>query len=138
MNEIRAISHDQFVQMYRSGELYVKVNGSKAGDLVMSEFGAKPYCLAHSFWTWTSIVMLIPLPIALLFVKWYLAVACFLIGAVVYQAARKSAREFVLSNMLERVDFWDYALLHGGAKMYSADDCELSSEFLERMAKKFP
>lgn len=135
--EKKLVSYQQFLVGYKSGEILVLVNKSKAGDFVMSEFGDKHNKRAHQFWTWTGLVILIPLPITLfIFQGWLYAIGSFILGLIVSSAARKSSEKFVLENMLGSEDFWDYVLMHGGAKMQDVQGNEIVSEFLNKMKNK--
>ena len=132
------INYQQFLEGYKTGEVTVLVNNSKAGDFVMSKFGDKHNKPAHLFFTWLGIILIVPLPIILLIVYgWIYAVGSFIIGLMINSAARKSASQFVLQNMLENEDFWDYVLLHKGAIIQDKQGNEITSEFLDRMAEKY-
>lgn len=134
----KLINYQQFLEGYKSGEFSVLVNKSKAGDFVMSKFGDRHNKPAHLFWTWLGIIMIIPLPIILLiFQGWISALGSFIFGLMINGAARKSASQFVLQNMLESEDFWNYVLLHKGAIIQDKQGNEITSEFLDRMAKKY-
>jgi len=128
------ITHSEFVEGYKQRKYLVYVAKNKAGDFVMSEYGQRRYSLAHQFWSWLGIISTWLLPIGLLFISWIYALISFLLGLVITSAARKSAQEFVLQNMLESEDFWDYALLHGGAEITDEQGNSISSKFLEKMA----
>jgi len=65
------------------------------------------------------------------------ALGSIVIGLMVHRAARKSASQFVLQNMLESEDFWNYVLLHKGAVILSKEGIEATSEFLEKMGEKY-
>lgn len=135
---IKLINYQQFLDSYKTGEVTVLVNNSRAGDFVMSKFGDKHNKPAHLFFTWLGIILIVPLPIILLIVYgWIHAVGSFIIGLVINSAARKSASQFVLQNMLESEDFWDYVLLHKGAIIQDQQGNEITSEFLDIMAKKY-
>lgn len=134
----KLIDYQQFLQRYKAGEFAVLVNKSKAGDFVMSKFGDKHNKPAHLFFTWLSIILIVPLPIILLIVYgWIHVVGSFIIGLMINAAARKSASRFVLRNMLESENFWDYVLLHKGAIIQDKQGNKITSEFLDRMAKKY-
>jgi len=97
----------------------------------MSEFADKNNKRAHQFWTWAGLTMLIPVAIILLISKgWIYAVSSFVLGLVINNAAKKSAEQFVLQNMIESEDFWHYALLHKGAMMRDAQGNEIITDFL--------
>lgn len=135
--EKKLVSYQQFLEGYKAGEIMVLVNKSKAGDFVMSEFGDKHNKLAHQFWTWTGLAMLIPIPIILLIIQgWVYAIGAFIFGLIINKAARRSAEQFVLRNMVESEDFWDYALMHEGAIMRDSHGNEVTSAFLNRMENK--
>ncbi|OGK38370.1 hypothetical protein A3F03_01455 [Candidatus Roizmanbacteria bacterium RIFCSPHIGHO2_12_FULL_41_11] len=134
----KLINYQQFLEGYKTNEFAVLVNKSKAGDFVMSKFGDKYNKPAHLFFTWLGIILIVPLPIILLiFYGWIHAVSSFIIGLMINSAAKKSASQFVLQNMLESEDFWDYVLLHKGAIIQDKQGNEITSEFLDRMAKKY-
>ena len=136
--EKKLIDFHQFLQGYQTGEFEVLINKSKAGDFVMSKFGDKHNKPAHLFFTWLSIILIVPLPIILLiFYGWINAVGTFIIGLMINKAARKSASQFVLQNMLDSEDFWNYVILHKGAIIHDKSGKEITSEFLDRMVKKY-
>ena len=81
---------------------------------------------------------MIPLAILLFIFKgWIYAVVTFIIGMIVSKVAFKSASEFVLENMQESEDFWDYVLMHKGAIMRDTQGNEITSAFLDKMENKF-
>lgn len=134
----KLIDYQRFLEGYKTGELTVLVNNSKAGDFVMSKFGDKHNKPAHLFFIWLGIILIVPLPIIfLVFFGWIHAVGSFILGLMINSAARKSASQFVLQNMMENEDFWDYVLLHKGAIIQDKQGNEITSEFLDRMAKKY-
>jgi hypothetical protein len=55
---------------------------------------------------------------------------------MISNAARKSASQFVLQNMLESEDSWNWVLLHKGAVIQDREGNEITSEFVERLAKQ--
>lgn len=130
------INYQQFLEGYRIGIITVLVNKSKAGNFVMSKFGSKYNKPAHLFWTWLAIIMIIPLPIIfLIFKTWVHAFGILIIGLLIRDSARKSATQFVLTNMLENEDFWDFILLHKGATLKDTEGNAITSEFLDRMTE---
>ena len=130
----RVITHRQFKEGYATGDILVSINESKAGDFVMSSFGDKYNKPAHLFFTWLGILLAVPFPIFLwLYFGWGYALGSFLLGFMVNKAARKSASQFCLYNMIENEDFWDYILLHNGATLKDMNDNVLESAFLNRM-----
>lgn len=134
----KSISYQQFLEGYNAGELAVIVDRFKAGNFVLSEHADKKNKAAHLFWTWLGIIMVVPIPIVLIIShKWIFAICAFLLGLIITNAARKSAARFVLQNMLENENYWDYVLLHKGARIQDNEGNEVTSEFLDRMAKKF-
>lgn len=134
----KTISYQQFLEAYKAGEITVLVNSSKAGDFVMSKFGDKHNKPAHLFWTWLSILLIFPAPIILwVLLGWVHALGSFVLGLMISAVARRSASQFVLQNMIENEDFWDYVLLHKGAIIQDKEGNEIESEFLDRMSKKY-
>jgi len=133
---MKTLNHQQFIDQYKSGEITVLSNKNKAGDFVLSKFADKYNKPAHLFWTWIAIIIAIPLTIVLLFIHWSYAIASFILGAIINGAARKTAAQFVLGNMLESEEFWNYVLLHKGAKITDKDQNEITSAFLYKMAQE--
>lgn len=134
----KLITYQEFIDGYKVGEFRVLVNEWKAGDFVESDFADKHYKPAHLFWSWTGILLTIPLPVIfLIWFNWIYAIGSFIFGAIVISAARKSDRQFILQNMLENEDFWNYVLLHNGAIIRDKQGNNVGSEFLDRMEKKF-
>ena len=131
------ITHQEFVDRYGSGGLTVMVSKWRAGDFIMSSYANRRYKAAHVFWTCLGVIVAIPLSIVLLFFRWYIAPISFVVGLIIVSAARRTAGQFVMQNMLESEDFWDYVLVHGGAEMLDEDGKELHSAFLDRMSKRF-
>lgn len=133
------LTHNEFVERYKAGDFTVHVNKWKAGDFILSEYADKHYKPAHLFWSWTGIILAIPLPIALLFfTSWKYSLCSFFLGFLIVGASRKSAAQFVLQNMLEDEDFWNYVLLHGGAKIRDENNNEIYSGWLKEMREKHP
>ncbi len=134
----KTISYQKFLERYKAGEIAVLVDKSKVGDFVLSEFADKHNKPAHLFWTWLGILLVFPTPIVLWFLfSWIHALGSFVLGLMINSAARKSASQFVLQNMLENEDFWDYVLLHKGAIIQDKEGNEIQSEFLDKMSKKY-
>jgi len=134
----KLIDYQQFLQGYKTGEFTVLVNQATAGDFVMSKFGDKHNKPAHIFWTLLGVILTFLLPIILLvFQNWIYAIASFVLGLSIRSAARKSERQFVLQNMMESEDFWDYILLHKGAEIKDKKGIDLTSEWLDKMGKEY-
>jgi hypothetical protein len=134
---MKYISHSDFVQLYNKGVLTVAINKSKAGDFVLSEHSDTRYKIAHNFWSWLGLLLVVPAAAVLLFFNWVYAVASFISGLIIVSAARKSAAQFVLEQMIDNEDFWNYVLLHKGANIRDKDNEEIYSEWLQTMANKF-
>lgn len=132
------ITHKEFVEGYESGRFSVAVNKNTAGDFVLSNFADKHNKPAHYFWSWLGILLVLPIPIVLLYFSWIYSLVSFISGLIISSAARKSAGQFVLQNMLNNEDFFEYVLLHQGAIVTDEHGKELRSEFLTRMQSKYP
>lgn len=130
------ITYREFTEKYKKGELLIAIKENKAGDFVLSDFADKHNKPAHNFWTWAGIILILPAPLILLFIDWKYAIGCFIIGFMIHKAARKSATQFVLQNMVENEDFFEYVLLHGGASIQDKNGNTVSSAFLNKMAGK--
>jgi len=133
---MQTITHQNFVNEYKAGKLQILIDKSKVGDFILSSHADKHYKPAYLFWTWLGIILLVPVPIILLFYHWYYSVIAFFIGFIVFKASRKSGAQFVIENMISNEDFWDYILLHKGAKITDNNSNEIVSEFLARMENK--
>jgi hypothetical protein len=133
----KLINFQEFVAEYNSHKYTVLVDNAKAGDFVLSEFADKHNKPAHIIYSWLAIALLIPVPITLwILYGWIWAIASFLLGLLVKSAVKKTAVQFVMQNMLENEDFWEYVLLHKGAEIQDKEGNEIGSAFLNRMAKK--
>jgi len=132
------LTHNEFVERYKTGDLTVYVNKIKAGDFILSKYADKHYKPAYLFWSWLSFILMFPLPIALLFfTSWIHALGSFIWGLTLRGANQRSAVEFVLQNMLENEEFWNYVLLHGGAKIKDKNNNEIYSAWLKEMEEKY-
>lgn len=134
--EEKIITHQQFVDGYKAGEIIASIDRSKAGDFVLSDLADKHNKPAHLFWSWGGIILAIPLPLILIFINWRYSVIPFILGLIIISASRKTADQFVLKNMLENESFFEYVLLHGGAKITDGQGNEIKSSFLEKMGEK--
>lgn len=126
MNKTKTISHDTFVKGYKTGEYLVYINKSKAGDFVLSKVADKHNKPAHIFWTWTGIVLTFPLPIILLFFSWVYSIVSFILGLIIVSSSRKSAEQFVMQNMIDDKNFWEYVLMNKGAKIENRNGDEIA------------
>ncbi len=132
----KALNYQEFIEKYKVGEITILVDKNRAGDFVLSKLADKYNKPAHLFWTWLGIIVAIPLSIVLLFIHWPYAIASFVLGALINSAARKTAAQFVLQNMMESEEFWNYVLLHKGAKILDKDHNEIASAFLHKMEQE--
>ncbi len=133
---MNTISYKKFVEGYKIGKFSVAINKNKAGNFVLSNFADKQNKLAHYFWSWLGILLMAPIPIALLFFNWIYSPISFILGLTIVSASRKSAMRFVLQNMLDDEDFFEYVLLHQGAIITDEYGEELQSEFLKGIQLK--
>lgn len=130
----KTITFQEFLAGHKNGDFTIAVNKSKAGDFVLSPHANKYNKPAHLFWSWLGLILFLPLALVLLFLDWKYALISFILGIFITQGAQKSTARFVAENMLESEDFWDYTLLHHGAKILDKDGNELMSTFLKKMA----
>ena len=126
MKNSTMISHETFVKGYRAGEYLVYIDKYKAGDFVMSKVADKNNKRAHIFWSWTGIVLTIPLPIILVFSSWVYSIASFILGLLVVSSSRKSAEQFVMENMINDKYFWEYVLMYKGARIVDKKGKEIT------------
>jgi hypothetical protein len=113
----KTITHQEFIDGYKAGKFNVLVNKNKAGNFVLSNFADQHNKPAHLFWSWGGILLSFPLPIIFIFINWKFSVLFFIVGLIIISTSRKTASQFVLQNMIEDAIFFDYVLLHGGAKI---------------------
>ena len=123
--EEKIITYQQFIDGYKTGKIIVSIDKSKAGDFVLSDFADKHNKPAHLFWSWGGIVLTILLPIILFFINWHYSIISLIFGLIIVNASRKSAGQFVLQNMLENESFFEYVLLHRGAKITDGQGKEI-------------
>ena len=126
MKNTLMISHNAFVKGYRAGEHLVYINKNKAGDFVMSKVADKHNKLAHIFWSWTGIILTFPLPIILLFFSCIYSIVSFVLGLMIVSSSRKSAEQFVMQNMIDDKNFWEYVLMYKGAKIENKNGEEIT------------
>lgn len=111
----RTITHKEFVESYKKGELFVSVDKWRAGDFVLSELASKYNKPAYLFWSLLGIILAVPLAIIFLFINWFYSIISFFLGILIIGATRKSACQFVLQNMLDDEFFWGYIITNKGA-----------------------
>lgn len=126
MKNTKMITHEAFVKGYKTGEYLVYINKNKAGDFVLSKVADKHNKPAHIFWTWTGIILAFPLPIILLFFSWAYSIVSFILGLIIISSSRKSAEQFVLQNMIDDKNFWEYVLMYKGAKIENKNGEEIT------------
>ena len=128
---MRYISHREFVSLYEQGQLTVSVDQFKAGDFILSPFSKNHYKYAHYFWNLLGFILLIGGIASIFFINWTIALAAIIIGLVIISAVRKSAGTFVMEQMLDDEEFWDYILLHKGAKIHDLSGETVYSQWLK-------
>src|SRR3989344_4652309 len=134
--ERNTITHSGFVNQFREGKLSLYVVKSKAGNFIMSGYAYKGYKWVLRIFSWTGIILWLPLAIALFFVNWKLAILSFFTGMIIVGLSQNVAGSLAKQNMINNEDFWDYILLHGGAKIVDQNGNDLHSAFLHRMSSK--
>ena len=120
----RSITYQEFVEGYKKGIFTVGVRKNMAGKFVLSKFADKHNKPAYLFWHWFGIILLIPVPIALIFIDWRYMIISFIGGLIINKANQKSAVDFVVQNMLDDQSFCGYVLLQGGTKINDKEDNE--------------
>lgn len=128
-----SINHSEFIDGYKNKSLSILINRNKAADFVLSVFADKRNKSAHYFWSYAAILLVFFLPIVLLFVSWKYSIISFFVGLFVSSASRNSDEQFIVQNMLDNEDFFEYVLLHGGAKILNSKGEEMKSEFINKM-----
>jgi hypothetical protein len=108
MNEenIKYLSHEEFVNEYKNGNLRLLIN-KRLEHALYSPFLDRFEVLAYVFWDYISIALVFIVPIILLFLKksWIYILGSFFMGIIIYKANRKSLEDCVLENMLRNEKF---------------------------------
>jgi len=104
------MTHAEFVEKYRSGQLDVRVNKARVGELVKTKSVAVRFHAAHRFWTWLW-VLSIPFALAcLVWGKWWIALIVLGVGFLLPRVVNRSAYyAFVLERALEDEQFFNDA-----------------------------
>ena len=113
--EEKTITHQQFIEGYKSGRFRILIDKKRVGDFVKTG-RKKPISL---FWLRISLLVGITSPIILpLFTKSYYGLIGMIIGFTGFMLAnhsRESAGDFVLKNMLTDESFFRHILANNGA-----------------------
>ena len=125
MRTKKPITHQSFVEGYKAGKYLVYIDKNRAGDFVLSKPADEHNRLAHLFWSWIGLIVTAPLTIVLFFLSWWYSVVSLIVGLIIVRASRKSAEQFVMQNMLDDKNFWEYVLMYGGAKIKNEKDEEI-------------
>ena len=106
------MTHAEFVERYRLGQLDVRVNRDRVKELVKDRFIAVRYraAAAKRFWTWLWLLCL-PFAIACFFWgKWWIALIVLGVGFLLPLVIKRSAfQAFVLEQALEDEEFFKAA-----------------------------
>ena len=104
------MTHNEFVQGYRSGQLAAHVNKTMAMQLMNTTAVAKRYRAAHLFWSWVWFLS-IPAAIAcFIWTKWWIGIIVLVVGFMLPRAIKESAYQFVLEQALEDEQFFKLAI----------------------------
>ncbi len=104
------MTHQEFIRVYKSGQITVGVNRSLSLRLMRTPFIPKRYRAAYLFWSW---IMMLSFPagiIVVILVKWWAGVMLIVFGLALFFPIRKSACEFVLEHALEDEEFYKWAV----------------------------
>jgi hypothetical protein len=135
---VKTIDHKTFVELYKRDNIDVWVNKSKAGDFVLSKFANKYNKPAYLFWKWTGRLLVFPLPLIFWIVfGWIHAVGSLVLGLMIESANQRSAEQFVLQNMLEDENFWNWVMLHNGAIIKDKEGNKITSIKAEELARNY-
>jgi hypothetical protein len=106
------MTHKEFVEKYKLGEIKVFVNRAKALRAINNGYLPKNYYWAHTFWSWIWFLCL-PFGIIVLFFKWWIGAALLFASIWLGEAVKRSAMEFVLQHTLENEQFFKFAIETG-------------------------
>lgn len=106
-----SMTHAEFVERYRSGQLDVRVNKVRVGELVKARSIAVRFRAAHRFWKWLWLLS-IPFALAcLVWGKWWIALIVLGAGFLLPRVVNRSAYyAFVLERSLEDERFFQDAV----------------------------
>jgi Flp pilus assembly protein TadB len=105
------MTHAEFVEKYRSGQLDVRVNKPRVGELVKTRSISVRFRAAHRFWMWLWLLS-IPFALAcLVWGKWWIALVLLCAGFLLPRLVNRSAYyAFVLERALEDEQFFKDAV----------------------------
>jgi hypothetical protein len=133
---MNTITHKEFIEGYAARKFSVLINKNKAGDFILSKLADKHNKPAYYFWSWLGIIMVLPASIGLFIISWKYSIFSFICGLFIITASKKSSTQFVLQNMIDDEDFFEYVLLHQGAKIIGEQGEEFKSQFITKMELK--
>ena len=103
------MTHAEFVEGYRSGQLEARVDKVLARELVKTKLVGARYRAVHRFWAWLWLLS-IPFAIAcLVWGKWWIALIVLVAGFLLPLAIKQSTNAFVLARALEDEQFFKAA-----------------------------
>ena len=103
------MTHAEFVERYRSGQLEAHVDKVMARKFVKTGVVAARYRAVHRFWAWLWLLS-IPIAIAcLVWGKWWIALIVLAVGLLLPLTVKQSAYAFVLERALENEQFFKAA-----------------------------
>jgi len=104
------MTHAEFVERYRSGQLDVRLDPARVGELVKTRDFPGRFHAAHRFWKW---LWLLSIPVALaclVWGKWWIALIVLGVGFLLPRALNPSAYyAFILQRALENEEFFEAA-----------------------------
>lgn len=121
------LSHSKFVEDYKAGKIQVLFNQHVANHLVESPFADKHNKPAHYFWIYLAFGLSFIAPIALLFINWLYSVGAFILGRMIWGAAKKSAADFASQNMLDDEKFYEHAIRQPGVTITDSNGGQLQT-----------
>jgi uncharacterized membrane protein len=103
-----SVSHDDFVNSYRSGAIHVSVDRARAMH-VCDQRHLMPARLriAHEFWKLVAVGLFLGGCISLIWLAWWVGIAAAALGVMLMPMVQESATQFVLEHALEDADFYD-------------------------------
>lgn len=104
------MTHEEFVQAYRTGKIAARVNRSLALQLMGTTAMAKRYRAAHLFWSWVWFLS-VPAAIAcMIWVRWWIGLIVLITGFALPKAIKQSAAQFVIEQALDDEQFYNLAI----------------------------
>jgi hypothetical protein len=104
------MNRKEFIEKIEKNEVVFAIDTQKAGLLVSEGIVGKVEYYALHFWSTISLILHILAPLSLFWVKWYWAIAIFIVARILWKSTKQSNKDFVLEKALENDEFFNLCL----------------------------